>query len=129
MYKVIDRIVERHPYPFKAALIKRNPHSFIQELGKRRNQSWSSFKYTGELNGFEDLVTLFTVGKFNRSIVRLDLDEAALLYKAVRSLAPSRGVEIGRALGGSTVLLAVAVDQGGKLTSIEQSPSQTALVR
>lgn len=121
--KVIEHIVIRHPDRFKAALLRKDPGMFVQTLGKWQNQSWANFRLEGEPESFEDLVTLFTVGKFNRSLVRLDLDEAALLFKAVHAIAPSRGVEIGRGWGGSTMLLAVAVGHGGRVTSVELYPN------
>jgi predicted O-methyltransferase YrrM len=76
------------------------------------------------LDGFEDLATLFTVGKFNRGIIRMDLDEAALLYRVVRSIRDARAVEIGRGWGGSTLLLAVAGGKAGGVTSIQLDPSR-----
>lgn len=120
---IVERIVMKHPHPFKAALLKRDPSIFVQELGNRSRISWDDFRPQDGIGGFEDLVTLFTVGKFNRAIARLDLDEAALLFKTVRCIAPSVGVEIGRASGGSTLLLALAVGASGKVTSVDLTPS------
>ncbi len=61
--------------------------------------------------GFEDLAWLFRCDHRNRGILRLDFDEAAVLWRAVRA---TRGdiLEIGRLLGGSTVLLAEASREG-----------------
>lgn len=72
------------------------------------------------ISGFEDLAWLFSLLPVNRGVLRLDLDEAAYLYKATRSLpARSRCVEIGRYKGGSTVLMAAALPEGSCLLSID----------
>ncbi len=76
----------------------------------------------GPPNGFEDCAWLFTSNLSNRNIARLDLDEAALLFKLVRTFEAPRVMEIGRLLGGSTILLAAAVGPGGKVTSVDIAP-------
>ena len=56
---------------------------------------------------FEDLAWLFTCNNRSRNIIRMNFDEAALLWTAVkRSAGPI--LEIGRARGGSTLLLCAA---------------------
>lgn len=67
---------------------------------------------------FEDLTFLFTCNKHNRGMVRLDLDESACLFKTVKGL--NNGIEIGRASGGSTILIASAIY--GQLVSIDIKP-------
>lgn len=70
---------------------------------------------------FEDLAFLFTCDNRNRGIIRLNFDEAALLWKSVRN---TKGpiLEIGRRHGGSTMLLAMA---GGDrmVTSVDIDPA------
>lgn len=57
--------------------------------------------------GFEKLTWLFTCNNKSRGIIRMNFDEAALLWMAVkRSAGPI--LEIGRAKGGSTLLLCAA---------------------
>lgn len=125
----IDRLVAAHPYAFKHALLAVKPEWFTQELGRWEKQSYDSFRPHGPLEGFEDLATLFTVGQFNRGIIRLDLDEAALLYRTVQSIPDACGVEIGRGWGGSTLLLAVAGGPRGKVTSIQLGVLRDAELR
>src|SRR5690242_14542926 len=57
--------------------------------------------------GFEDLAWLFTCDSRNRGLIRQGFDEAALLWKAVRATSGNI-LEIGRNLGGSTVLITAA---------------------
>jgi predicted O-methyltransferase YrrM len=65
---------------------------------------------------------LFWSSPLNRRFIRLDLDEAAALYKVVKSIPNAQGIEIGRFNGGSTVLLASAVGPNGSLISIDSEP-------
>src|SRR5438093_13380259 len=71
---------------------------------------------TGE--GFEDLAWLFTCDSRNRGRIRQGFDEAALLWKAVKSTSGDI-LEIGRNLAGSTVLLAAASEADRNIYSID----------
>ncbi len=80
----------------------------------------------GRVEGFHDLVPLFTCHAATRGFVQLDLDEGAHLYRlaleaAKRSPAP-RVLEIGRAKGGSTVILAAGIGPAGKVVSVDLTP-------
>lgn len=68
---------------------------------------------------FENLVWLFSNGAKNRGILRLNLKEAALLFKWAKKA--SDILEIGRKFGGSTVLLS---STGAKVTSIDINPKE-----
>ena len=75
------------------------------------------------VHGFEDLVFLFWHHPMARGALRQDVDEAAALYRHVDRLGARRGVEIGRYAGGSTLLLAAALERSaGKLRSIDVAP-------
>ena len=71
---------------------------------------------------FEDVVGLFCLSPLNRGMIRQDLDEAAALFRLVSDLKAPSVLEIGRFLGGSTVLLAAAVGERGIVLSIDRSP-------
>jgi predicted O-methyltransferase YrrM len=71
------------------------------------------------IEGFEDLAFLFQSTQLNRGIVSLDFDEAAYLWQLARGLGPATIVEIGRYRGGSTLLLAAAMDPGARLVSYD----------
>lgn len=70
---------------------------------------------------FADLAWLFTSNNQNRGILRQNFDEAALLWRAVKSSSGAI-LEIGRRHGGSTVLL-VAAGAGRPVTSIDLAPA------
>jgi len=64
------------------------------------------------ISGFEDLAFLFGSTILAHGIASLRFDEGAYLYRLVRDVHPRRAVEIGRFRGGSTFLIAAALDNG-----------------
>lgn len=64
------------------------------------------------LDGFEDLTFLFTSTILAHGVASLRLDEAAYLHRLVRDIQPETVVEIGRFRGGSTVIIAAALERG-----------------
>ena len=74
---------------------------------------------------FEEMAWLFTCDNRNRGILRMNLDEAALLWKAVRVTAGPI-LEIGRRHGGSTALLCAASGER-RVVSIDIAPEHHLL--
>jgi Methyltransferase domain len=91
------------------------------ELYPKRRQPLLRTSPPSHLKGFEDLFWLFSVGHHNRGIVRLDLDEAALLFKLTRG-AKGASLEIGRRHGGSTLIM-LAASEDRLLVSIDVDPN------
>ena len=77
----------------------------------------------GASEGFEDLTWLFTCDSRNRGLIRQGFNEAALLWKAVKATSGNI-LEIGRNLGGSTVLLAAAAAAGREIYSIDNRSNE-----
>ena len=72
------------------------------------------------IEGFEDVAFLFSSNQLSHGIASLQLDEAALLYRLARRVAPdSAVVEIGRFKGGTTLMLASALPDGAELWSYD----------
>jgi predicted O-methyltransferase YrrM len=71
------------------------------------------------VRGFEDLAFLFSSNQLSHGIASLQIDEAALLYRAARDAGPGTLAEIGRFRGGSTVITAAAMDAGAELWSYD----------
>jgi len=70
--------------------------------------------------GFHDMSYLFACHQANRGIIAQDFDEASYIWKVVTTRKPSHLIEIGRWLGGSTILHAAAANlSGGQLTSVD----------
>ena len=77
----------------------------------------------GMLEGFEDLTWLFTCDSRNRGLIRQGFNEAALLWKAVKATSGNI-LEIGRNLGGSTVLLAAAAEADRWIYSVDSRSNE-----
>lgn len=71
------------------------------------------------VSGFEDLSFMFTSSQLNHGVASLRFDEAAFLFGLVRRLGPARIVEIGRFKGGSTFVVAAAMEPGSTLVSYD----------
>jgi predicted O-methyltransferase YrrM len=69
-------------------------------------------RWPERLFGFEDLAFLFTSTVLAHGVASLRLDEAAYLYRLIGESHPRTVVEIGRFRGGSTLLLAAALEDG-----------------
>lgn len=127
-----DVLLGLSPRLFHKALIsrlqKRNPELIAATFNKPVKE-WGSLRFPTEIAGFEDLTFLFWSTNVSRGILRQDYDEAAALFKAVRGLRAERGVEIGRFLGGSTVLIAAALPATGRLLSIDLCPRDDAALQ
>jgi predicted O-methyltransferase YrrM len=80
---------------------------------ERRGTGFTQIRqWPDAITGFEDLVFLFGSTVLAHGMASLRLDEAAYLYRLVRDERPAVIVEIGRYRGGSTFLLAAALEQG-----------------
>ncbi|MBP7088460.1 MAG: class I SAM-dependent methyltransferase [Candidatus Omnitrophica bacterium] len=110
-------------------LIKKSFHTRIgrwvyllsaEELNKEyeNDLKLSEISIPEKLEGFEDLCFLFSCTPLNRRIIRVDLDEAAYIFKLVRFLDKALCVEIGRWKGGTTLLIAFALKEG-RLISLD----------
>jgi len=95
--------------------------SFVRRYYKRSLRS-VNFEVGKVPESFEDLLWLFSCSKTNRGVVRLDLNEAGHLFSLARSIPSAKILEIGRLAGGSTILLAAAIDERSKVTSIDINP-------
>ena len=104
--------------------VKQHPEFFISHLEQALKplSLLDIDKDLEEHNGFqnfEDIAWLFRPLMTSRKTVQLDFDEAAYLFSLARSRPSCHALEIGRYRGGSTLLLAVAVDENSKLVSID----------
>jgi len=69
-------------------------------------------RWPERLTGFEDLAFLFSSTILAHGVASMRLDEAAFLYRLVRTEDPATVVEIGRFRGGSTFVFAAALGRG-----------------
>jgi len=101
----------------KGLPVPRALRRFLAELviadRERRGSDFADVaRWPDRVAGFEDLAFLFSSTILAHGVASLRLDEAAYLYRLVRELRPRTVVEIGRFRGGSTFLIAAALDDG-----------------
>ena len=83
-------------------------------------ESLASEKIPEKIHGFHDPSYLFACHQANRGIIAQDFDEASYIWKIIAERKPAQLIEIGRWLGGSTILhAAVSNLYGGQLTSVD----------
>ena len=125
-FPVMDWAVRQRPRLFLAALNRADPDLIARSINPPDRFSWEMLALGDSVETFEDLLPLFFLSPTNRGLMRLDFDEAMLLYRSVSAMTAPRGVEIGRFNGGSTLLLALAVGAQGRLTSMDIAPRADA---
>ncbi|MBZ2199019.1 class I SAM-dependent methyltransferase [Occultella gossypii] len=108
----------------------RDPHvraELLLSLSDRmaRAADWDTAQtepaFRAPVEHFEDLAWLFSSNWLNHRFSRLDLDEAAYLYRILTAIDRPRVAELGRFRGGSTVFYAAT---GARVTSIDGNPKQ-----
>jgi len=80
-------------------------------------------------HNFEDITWMLASNPTNKALLIMELDEAAFLFRLVRSIPSAQIMEIGRGRGGSTFLFAVAGDSGSTVTSVDIEPRNEDLLR
>ena len=104
------------------AVVLADPKPALTAIGARLSNE-TTFEgvraWPVELRGFDDVAFLLSSNRANAGIASLMLDEAAYLYRLTRDLGASTIVEIGRYKGGSTFLLAAAMDGASRLFSYD----------
>ncbi|HUF08093.1 MAG TPA: class I SAM-dependent methyltransferase [Rhodothermales bacterium] len=68
--------------------------------------------------GFEHLTALFASNTLNEYVITMNLRQSAYLFDLIRRSKAEKVIEIGRHWGGSTVLIATAMDGRGEFWSI-----------
>lgn len=115
---------------YKMLVLQSDINACLEAVAKHFNRPASferSMPVLKTINGFEDLHWLFTCNKTNWGIIGMDLGEAAFLYRLVKSLRRARCLEIGRFKGGSTFLIAAALDDESRLLSVDNHTKLTHL--
>jgi predicted O-methyltransferase YrrM len=98
--------------PLPSALRRLLAELIIADRERRGSDFAQITAWPAQIAGFEDLAFLFSSTILAHGIASLRFDEAAYLYRLVRNERPSTIVEIGRFRGGSTFVLAAALESG-----------------
>jgi predicted O-methyltransferase YrrM len=112
-----------------AYLAKTEPSLLVEALGPRVNRGarFGTVKsWPDELKGFDDLAFLFSSNQLHHAIISMTVHEGAYLYALAHSLPGATIAEIGRSKGGSTLLLASAMQGDAHLVSYDLHVKATA---
>jgi predicted O-methyltransferase YrrM len=110
------------------AFIRRHPNLGFDALRQRDNLSFANLPDRPQRN-FEDLDWLFVSNPTNKGLIALEFNEAAFLFRFLRTRPAAQIVEIGRYYGGSAFLFAVASDHHSRVTSIDIAPQNDAVLQ
>lgn len=108
---------------------KTDPFLLIEALGPRVNRGarlGTVKAWPRELANFEDLAFIFSSHQLHHAVISMSVPEAAYLFGLARSLPEGTLVEIGRSKGGSTLVLATAMERGSYLISYDLHVKHTA---
>jgi predicted O-methyltransferase YrrM len=100
----------------------------LDALRQQNSRSFANFPDRPQRN-FEDLDWLLVSNSTNKGLLVLEFDEAAFLFRLVRSRPGAQILEIGRYHGGSACLFAVASDHNSMVTSIDIAPQNDELLQ
>lgn len=138
LFRVLDGLQRR--LPTVRALVREYVASYLAEHPKKavqavKNHGVRTCTFAGvkewpeRLDGFEDLAPLFHNSQANHGLCLLSFEEAAYLYRLVKGLGPAKLAEIGRYKGGSSFLLAAAMQDGSELDSYDIHLIPTAIAK
>ena len=128
---LLVRVLPKDVLKSLAKSMTRYDEELVTRTVRPSHRKWDTNLLPERVSGFEDLTFLFWTTPLNRNVLMVDFDEAAALYKLVKGLpSNAQGVEIGRMVGGSTVLIAAALaHSGGRLVSIDVAPRNDEQLR
>ena len=122
------RFLLKHLRRLLVFFIKRHPKLAFDALRQKDGLSFKNFPDRPQRN-FEDLDWLLGSNFANKGLLLLQFDEAAFLFRLVRSRPAAQILEIGRYHGGSAFLFAVAGDHNSVVTSIDIAPQNDELLQ
>jgi predicted O-methyltransferase YrrM len=122
------RFFRKHLRRLLLYIIRRHSKWAVEALRERDNHSFANLPNRPQRN-FEDLDWMLVSNSTNKGLLLLQFDEAAHLFRLVRSKPAAQIVEIGRFHGGSTFLFAVASDNDSMVTSIDIAPQNDELLQ
>jgi predicted O-methyltransferase YrrM len=122
------RFFQKHLRRLLVLFLRRHSNLILDSLRQWDNLSFANFPNRPQRN-FEDLDWLLGSNSANKGLLLLQFDEAAFLFRLVRSRPAAQILEIGRYHGGSAFLFAVAGDHNSIVTSIDIAPQNDELLQ
>jgi predicted O-methyltransferase YrrM len=104
---------------------ERTRHIFLDELNKRIKAGYPGVENmpfdlpTDGALSFENLSGLFASTALDELIITMSIRQSAYLFGLIRRMRAQKVIEIGRQWGGSTLLIAAAMNGQGKFWSID----------
>jgi predicted O-methyltransferase YrrM len=103
----------------------RSRHIFLDQLNKTIKAGYPGVDHTpfdlpidGDI-GFENLAGLFASTPLDEFIITMNIRQAAYLFGLIRRMGAGKVIQIGGDWGGSTLLIAAAMQGGGRFWSID----------
>lgn len=122
------RFFHKHLRRLFLFFLRRHPNLAFDALRQENKPSFANFPDRPQRN-FEDLDWLLASSSTNKGLLLMQFDEAAFLFRLVRSQPAAQILEIGRYYGGSAFLFAVAGDDNSMVTSIDIAPQNDELLQ
>ncbi len=117
---------------FARNLSERNPQLLLEALGPRlnRNPVLDTMPFdlpvTKPLQ-FEDLAGLFASTSLDHAVIAMTVRQTAYVFGLVRRLKARKVIEVGRYKGGSTLVIAAAMNGEGQFWSIDLGEKEARL--
>jgi predicted O-methyltransferase YrrM len=117
---------------FAKRLSDRNPQLLLEALGPmlNRNPSLDTMPFDLPVKTpvqFEDLAGLFASTSLDHAVIAMTVRQTAYLFGVVRRLNARKVIEIGRYKGGSTLVIAAAMNGEGQFWSVDLGEKEARL--
>lgn len=117
-----------------ARLCERDPQVLLEALGPHlsRKPNLDNMPFDLSVKGglqFEQLAGLFASTSLDHAVIAMTIRQAAYLFGLIRQMKAQKVIEIGRYKGGSTLLIAAAMNGEGKFWSIDVGEKEARLHR
>jgi len=111
---------------------ERDPGTVLEAFGPRLNRQPNLGNMPFDLPvkdhlGFEHLAGLFSSTSLDHAVISMTVRQAAYIFGLVRQMKARKVIEIGRYKGGSTLLIAAAMNGEGRFWSVDVGEKQARL--
>jgi predicted O-methyltransferase YrrM len=113
-------------------LCERKPQTLLEGFGPLLNRQPNLDNMPFDLPvkdrlQFEHLAGLFASTSLDHGVISMPIRQAAYLFGLIREIKPQKVIEIGRYKGGSTLLIAAAMDGEGEFWSVDIGAKEARL--
>ena len=119
-------------HAFVVRLAMRDPQVILDAFGPHLNRkpNLDNMPFDLSMEGrlqFEHLAGLFASTSLDHAVIAMTIRQAAYLFGLVRSMKAKKVIEIGRYKGGSTLLIAAAINGEGEFWSVDLGDKEARL--